>query len=569
MLKRHALLLSCALLVACGGGDQPEPKPQPQQPRGKQPGGDLARLKEAKAEPVVLDGRPVVLTGAPGGAYYELARRLRGEDPAKPLALVQTTGSLETLELLAWGAGDAGIVQADVLQDARQRALRQNVQVRGALFLEEVHVLVPRGGAVKSLLDLAGKKVAVGAPGSGSATTAENLLWAGGVYDVTLAPMGTEAAFAALGSGEVAAVIAVGGQPLVSLIGRADVAVLDLAAEREALLAELQKLNPSYAAATVSKEHGGPAETVGIPALLVVRAGADLKLSVQDAGACAHPKGAECASWSGRQVDAETLAGPSIVLRDPAAPLRLAAASEGGCDGAAKQLARALEAGGAKVQAVGGAGSLQALALLEAGQAELGLVSEDVLLEALTRPQTAALLARVRVVAPLFAQSIYLVQKEGGALGDAASLRQQDLKLGPVGSGLWVSARRLLRQKRVLPEHYTAHLDGEAKAWFRLGSPAGGEAAIDLGAAEGYEAGEGGGVKTRVLLLCRRDLDAEQVTALVQTIFAQRKNLAGADERLAGLDPAALESVKEPLKLHPGVAAAREKGIEVDTADPW
>ena len=560
---RLSALLAAALLVACGSSDEdPEPQPKPQ-PKPAAPGFDLSKLQQAEAKPLVLDGRAVIAAGQPGSASYELSRGFRQQDAEEPGLLV-TRGSLDNLHAVAWGAAHAGVVQADLLSDPRLGVLRQQVEFALPVCLAEVYVVTKPG---TKLLDLAGQSIGVGPAGSGSAITAENLLWAGGVYDCALVQGELAAQLDAVAAGELGAVIAVGGQPLTAMIGRSDVAALSLEAE---LIAKLAELDADYTKATISEAHGGPAETVGVPLVLVSAKGFDrASLSWSDQGV-SHPKLGE--AWNGKDLDAaglETREGPAFVLRAPELPLRLAGGSEDAYAAAASALERAWEASDAQIELVPTAGALENLALVAAGQAELALVPEDLLREALTRPETAPLLARVRVLAPLFAQSIYLVQGEGGELSDAASLRRKELVLGAAGSGLNVSARRLLRLLRVLPEHYTGYLGGPKDAEFRLGAPEGGQVAIDLGEPEGYVAAVGGGVTTRVHLICRRDLPADQAAALVSALYAQRKNLAGADERFGQLDPEQLGELPEKVSLHAGASQAQEAGLEPDSADPW
>lgn len=559
---RLSALLATALLVACGSSDEdPEPQPKPQ-PKPAQ-GFDLSKLQSAEAKPLVLDGRAVIAAGQPGSASYEFARGFSQKDAKEPGLLV-TAGSLDNLHAVAWGAAHAGVVQADVLSDPRLGTLRQQVEFALPVCQAEVYVVTKPGA---KLLDLANQKIGVGPAGSGNAITAENLLWAGGVYDCSLVQGELSAQLDAVAKGELGAVIAVGGQPLTAMIGRSDVAALSLDAE---LVAKLAELDADYAKATIAKEHGGPAETVGVPLVLVAAAGFDRSSLSWTSEGVSHPKVGE--AWMGKDLNADGLAtreGPAFVLRDPELPLRLAGGSEDAYAAAAGALERAWEASDAQIELVPTAGALDNLALVAAGQAELALVPEDVLREALTRPQTAPLLARVRVLAPLFSQAIYLVQAEGGELSDAASLRRKELALGAACSGLNTSARRLLRLMRVLPEHYTGYLTGPKDAWFRLGAPEGGQVAIDLGEPEGYVAATGGGVTTRVHLVCRRDLPADQAAALVSALYAQRKNLSGVDERFGQLDPAQLGELPEKVTLHAGATQAQEAGLEPDSADPW
>lgn len=557
-----APVLAGALTVGCGS-DDPAPEPQPgEQPRASVD--PLAKLAAAEARPIVLDGRPVVLTGSPGGAYYELARTLKVAGEEREPALIPTTGSLETLQLLAFGRGDLGLVQGDVLTAPALRSLRAALAETAApAFNEEVFVLV--GSNTSKLIDLAGAKVGVGAAGSGSATTAANLFWAAGVYDVELVPGNYADHLRAVAAGELAAAVVVGGQPLLALRD-AGLKALDLGEERDAILAELQKTYAGYAAGEIAAASGGPAQTIAVPAFVVRRSGFAGEIDLSAARDALHPKAQGVTSAS---ADLPTSGdGPSLVVREAEAPVRLA----GEDAGAIGLVARAWSSGGAPVQTAR-ADALTALALLSAGQAEAAVVQEDLLLEALARPASARVLARYQVAAFLFPVDLHLVQPAGGPVNDAASLRGKDkhLVIGTPASSLGASARRILRLFRVLPEHYVGHLAPApgALAQVHPGAPADGEAAVALGELAGYQSLETGGVRTRAVLVVRRELPSEQVQALVAALYANRKNLAGQDERFGGLDPEQLGALPEGLTLHAGAVAAREAGLQPDSADPW
>lgn len=549
-------LLAGALSVGCGS-DDPAPDPQPgEQPRGAA-ADPLAALVAAEARPVVLDGRAVVLTGSPGGAYYELARQLKVAGDERAPALIETAGSLETLQLLAFGRGDLGLVQGDVLRDPGLRSLRAALATSATpLFNEEIRVLVGSEGPA-TLLALAGSKVGVGASGSGSATSAANLFWAAGVFDVELVPGELATNLELLASGQLSALVVVGAEPLLGLRG-AKLRVLDLGEERDAIVAALQKTDPSYLAADL-----GETKTVAVSSFLVRRAGFEGEVDLSEARASIHPA-AQTVTNASVELPASN-EGPSLSIRDPELPLRLV----GEDLRALGLLARAWTGDGAEIRTAQ-ASALTALALLSSGQAEAALVQEDLLLEALARPETARIAARYRIAAPLYPVGVYLVQKSEGELSDAASLRGKDLAIGAPASALGASARRILRQLRVLPEHFTGHLKGDgALAWFREGLPSEGEAALVLGELPGYAGLETGGVGTRCLLVVRRELPEEQVQALVAALYANRKNLAGDDERFGALDPAALDGLPTGLELHAGTVAAKDAGLSPDSADPW
>ncbi|MBL4846811.1 MAG: hypothetical protein JKY65_14930 [Planctomycetes bacterium] len=559
---RLALVLTGLLAFGCASGDPgPEPGPKPTPTPKENPGSTLvADLAGASARDVVLDGRAVVLAGGVGGAYYELARTLKVAGDDREPALVRSAGSLATLHLLAWGQGDIGMVQADVLQDPRQRALRAALaETATPLFDEEVHVIVAPDGAA-DLLALAGKRVGIGGAGSGSATTAENLFRAAGVYDVELVPGAFSDHAIALQGGDLAAIVAVGAQPLTSL-HESGLKVLDMGDARDGILEELQKINPSYRAGEVSEEFGGPAKTVAIPALLVTRAGFGGELDFGGAAESAHPAGQSVAG--GSEAIPASLDGPSLTVRDPEANLRLAASAE--CDFApAGKLLSAAWAANNNVRRID-AGGTSALALLMAGQAEVAMISEDVLLEALARPETARVAAHILIVAPLFKHHLHL-----GFSGEGNKL----LSLGAPGSSLSVSTRRLLRLKRILHENRTGHLvdapAGSLEVRYGELSPDDGFQELVLGDLPGYEADEqASGLWTRVLLVTRPGVSAERVQSLVAALYANRKNMIDADARFEGMDPAQLDSLPEGFKLHPGTSAAKDAGFNLDSADPW
>ena len=136
MSARHLTMLGAAVLLLGGcGTEEPKPEPRPQTTTRRGAAQDGSRQIDAQAEEAVLDGRPVLLAGAPGGATYEVGRSLAAHAPGgKPAALLATAGSLEELGLIAWGLGDAAVVRADVLQDPRCRNLAANVEVARPLF---------------------------------------------------------------------------------------------------------------------------------------------------------------------------------------------------------------------------------------------------------------------------------------------------------------------------------------------------------------------------------------------------------------------------------------------------
>jgi len=547
-------LVAFGLLAFGCASDDPSPEPNPS-PTPAAKASVMADLAGAEAREVVLDGRVVVLAGGPGGAYYELARTLKVSSDDRAPALVGSAGSLETLHLLAWGQGDVGLVQADVLQDPRQRGVRAALaDTATPLFDEEVHVLIAPEGA-SDLLALAGKKVGIGGAGSGSATTAENLFRAAGVYDVELVPGAFSDHAAALKSGELAAIVAVGAQPLVSL-HEAGLKVLDMGEARDEVLAELQKINPSYRAGEISEEFGGPAKTVAVPAVLVRRAGFEGELDFGGASDSAHPAGNSVAG--GSEALPASLEGPSLTIRDSEAAIRFAVPASGDLSTAGQSVATAWTKSGETVQSVTADG-VGALALLTSGQAEAAIVSMDALHEALARPETARLLAHVRVLSPLFSRPLHLVR-----VGEKGA--EAHVVLGSAGSSTSISTRRIMRLTRdKVAYKWIGHPAGSAG--IQVSSEASGDEQFALTGLKGYTDGpEGSGLMTQAVLVTRRGFSDGKAQALVGALYANRKNLAGVDARFESLDPASLSSLPEGLKLHSGIDSS---SIEADSAEAW
>ena len=162
-----------------------------------------------------------IMTGSPGGTYFRLGQGIA--DLARRfgvvLEVVPSQGGLENVEALIRRPGtQLGIVQSDVLDfiasfsdDPELRRRAGLLRAVSLLHSEEVHVLARVG--IATLADLRGRRVAVGAPGSGTLLTAMLLLARLGVEPAEELRISGEEALAALRAGRVDAMIHVEGQP--------------------------------------------------------------------------------------------------------------------------------------------------------------------------------------------------------------------------------------------------------------------------------------------------------------------------------------------------------------------
>lgn len=162
-------------------------------------------------------------TGPAGAVYREMGaalaqvwNRVLGADVVRS---IYTDAAVDNIRLLRTDEADLGFVNVDVVQDTDAPGLRALFRV----FDSVVHLVVPQGSPVQRLEDLAGRRVAVGLPGSGTRFTCSRLLAAAGV-EVQVVTLGQDEAAQALRSGEVEAAFSLTAMPtpaLVSLIADA------------------------------------------------------------------------------------------------------------------------------------------------------------------------------------------------------------------------------------------------------------------------------------------------------------------------------------------------------------
>jgi uncharacterized protein len=151
--------------------------------------------------------------GASGQITADLASLL-DDGATRRIVSVQGDGSLQNiLDLKALHGIDLAIVQADALDYARQQKLMAGIETItyvARLYNEEFHLLAR--AEVKTIADLAGKKVDFGPPGGGTLVTAGKVFAALGIA-VSPSYQPTALALAKLAKGEIAAVALVAAKP--------------------------------------------------------------------------------------------------------------------------------------------------------------------------------------------------------------------------------------------------------------------------------------------------------------------------------------------------------------------
>lgn len=133
-----------------------------------------------------------VLTGGTSGVYYPLGvtlSQIYGESIADSKVQVQATkASAENLNLLQAGRGEIGFSLADSVSDAWKgdaeagftKPLKQ-LRAVASVYPNYIQIVALADANIKSLADLKGKRISVGAPRSGTEINARAVLKAAGL----------------------------------------------------------------------------------------------------------------------------------------------------------------------------------------------------------------------------------------------------------------------------------------------------------------------------------------------------------------------------------------------------
>ncbi len=144
-------------------------------------------LPRARAETFVN-----VLTGGTSGAYYPIGVALAGaieKSVAGTKTSVQATkASVENLNLLQKGQGEIGFTLADSAsqafagnEEAGFKTKLDKLRLIAAIYSNYVQIVASAESGIKTLADLKGKRISVGAPKSGTELNARAILGAAGI----------------------------------------------------------------------------------------------------------------------------------------------------------------------------------------------------------------------------------------------------------------------------------------------------------------------------------------------------------------------------------------------------
>lgn len=196
-----------------------------------------------------------IATGGTAGTYYPLGgalAELLNQNIQGMNASAQSTGaSVANVNMLKDGSVDIAFIQNDIAYYAAEgkEMFKDNKveSLRGlaALYPETIQFVTTQDKGIKSIADLKGKKVAVGASGSGAEANARQILNAYGITydDIDVQYLSFGEAASALKDGNVDAGVVVAGFPTA--------AIQDLAANKSAQIVNIdpqvvEKLKAEY-----------------------------------------------------------------------------------------------------------------------------------------------------------------------------------------------------------------------------------------------------------------------------------------------------------------------------------
>lgn len=211
-----------------------------------------------------------MLTGGTGGTYYPLGGEIAGiisDETDLDVTPSSSSASADNIAALQENEADIAFTQTDVMANAVEGTnsfegnLVDNVLAIGSLYPETIQIVTTANSGITSVEDLAGKRVSVGAPGSGTYVNAQQILEIHGLdieADIEPQSLDFDESTDGLQDGNIDAAFITAGTPTGSVEGLAattDITIVPIAQDKiDALVADY----PYYAADTI------PAGTYGL-----------------------------------------------------------------------------------------------------------------------------------------------------------------------------------------------------------------------------------------------------------------------------------------------------------------
>lgn len=233
-----------------------------------------------------------IATGGTGGVYYPLGgglAKILNENIKGMEANVRSTGaSVANVNLLAQ-AGSEGVEIAFIQNDITYYAYtgtemfqgKKNDKIRGiaTLYPEVVQIIATEASGIKSVKDLAGKRVAVGAQGSGVEANARQIVEAFGLSYKDFAKtdyLSFAEATSNMKDGHIDAAFVTSGIPTAAVVELFNTTKVNLVTVSGPEVDALRAKYPFYSKITIPantyKDQSAPVETIAVMAMIVCKA---------------------------------------------------------------------------------------------------------------------------------------------------------------------------------------------------------------------------------------------------------------------------------------------------------
>lgn len=238
------------------------------------------------ATPALAQTQLSIATGGTGGVYYPmgggLAEVINNHVDGYSATAEVTGASVENMGLIATGDADLAIGLADTVQQAYTGTGRFDgqqlpmIRAIGSLYANTVQIVTLADSDIATLDDLKGKRVSVGAPGSGTEVNARTLLEANGMSfdDFNAQRLNFNETADALNNGDIDVGFWSVGAPTSSILNLAttnDIRIIGLTEEQ---VAAADSADPTFAplkmAGGIYQGVDEEISTVGVPNVLVV-----------------------------------------------------------------------------------------------------------------------------------------------------------------------------------------------------------------------------------------------------------------------------------------------------------
>ena len=204
-----------------------------------------------------------VVTGPVGGPMYAIsgawAEVINKGSGGYQLTNQVGGGSVLTMKVLANGEADFAMVGNDVAMygfrgtEAFAGKPVAHARAVAALYLESFHVVVKAGSPMRELVDLKGKRVAVGPPASGTQLASERILALVGLKDFRKLELGFNESAEYLRDGNADAAVYQTGIPYGPIVDISVVQAVDVLGLSDSAIQQIGKAYPFYVPVTIPK----------------------------------------------------------------------------------------------------------------------------------------------------------------------------------------------------------------------------------------------------------------------------------------------------------------------------